>query len=83
MIDLALVKKPILACVCDVSAVREMGRGLSDHHVVVCKVRLVSAWIKRREGVNGARRIRSGKLREDQYMEGDGRCLANRRIDLG
>ena len=42
---------------------RGMGRGLSDHHVVLCKVRLVGAWIKRREGVVWARRIRSEKLR--------------------
>ena len=32
----------------DVRAVRGMGRVLSDHHVVLCKVRLMSMWIKRR-----------------------------------
>ena len=46
-----------------------MGRGLSDHYVIVCKVRLVRAWIKRREVVVGARRIRSEKMREHQYRE--------------
>ena len=41
-----------------------------DHYVVRCKVRLmVGAWIKRREVVVGARRIRSEKLREHQYRE--------------
>ena len=35
-----------------------MGRGLSDHHVVLCKVRSVGTWIKRREVMVGARRIR-------------------------
>ena len=35
----------------------------------MCKVRLVGAWIKRREEVVGARRIRSEKLREYQYRE--------------
>ena len=43
-----------------------MGLELSDH-VILCKVRLAGGWIKRREVVNGARRIRSEKLREHQY----------------
>ena len=47
-----------------------MGRGLSDHYVVLCNVRLVGAWTKRREVVVEARRIRSKKLREHQYREG-------------
>ena len=51
----------------DVRAVRGMGRGLSDHYVVLCKVRLVGAWIKRREVVVGAKRIRGEKLREHLY----------------
>ena len=38
-----------------------MGPGLSDHYVVLCKVRLVEARIKRREVVIEARRIRSEK----------------------
>ena len=29
-----------------------MGRGLSDPYVVLCKVRLVGAWIKRRDDVD-------------------------------
>ena len=39
MIDLVLVKKDMLCYVHDVRAVRGMGQGLSDHHVVLCKVR--------------------------------------------
>ena len=35
MIDLELVKKDILRYVQDVRAVRAMGRGLSDHHVIL------------------------------------------------
>ena len=31
--------------------------------------------------VNGAREIRSEKLREHQYMEGYARCLERKRID--
>ena len=56
-------------------AVRGMGRDLSEHYVVLCKVRLVGAWIKRREVVVEARRIRSEKLREHQYLEGYDRSL--------
>ena len=41
MIDLVLVKKDMLCYVQDVRTVRRMGQGLSDHHVVLCKVRLV------------------------------------------
>ena len=41
MIDLVLVRRDMLRYVQDVRAVRGMGRGLSTHHVVLCKVRLV------------------------------------------
>ena len=61
--DFVLVKKDMLQ---DVRAVSGMGQGLSDHHVVLCKVKLVEAWIKRREVVVGGRSIRSEKLKEDQ-----------------
>ena len=43
MIGLVLVKKHMLCFVKDVRAVRGMGQELSDHHVVLCKVRLVGA----------------------------------------
>ena len=49
MIDLVLVKRDMLSYVQDVRALRGMGRSLSDHHVVLCKIRLVESWIKRRE----------------------------------
>ena len=49
-----------------VRAVGGMGRSPSNHHVVLCNVRLVGAWIKRREVVVGDRSIRIEKLREDQ-----------------
>ena len=49
---------------------RGIGRRLSDHHVVLFKVKLVGSWIKRGEVVVGAKRIRSEKLREHQYREG-------------
>ena len=50
MIDLVLVKRDILRYIHEQRTMRGMGRGLSDHHVVLYKVRLVGAWIKRREG---------------------------------
>ena len=75
MIDFVLVKTDMLRYVHEVKAVRGMGHGLSDHYVVVCKVRLVSAWNKRREVVAGARRIRSEKLKGHQYREGYARSF--------
>ena len=48
---------------------RGMGQGLSDHHMVLCKVRLVGPSIKRREVVVGAISIKSEKLRKDQYRD--------------
>ena len=80
MIDLVLLKKDMLLYVQDVKAVSGMGRGLSDHLVVLCKVRLVDAWIKRREAVNRARRVRREKLREHQYLEGYDRCMESKRV---
>ena len=55
--------------------------GLLNHHVVLCKVRLVGTWIKRREVVTGARRNRSEKLREHQYMEEYAWFLDGKRIE--
>ena len=63
MIDPVLVKKYMLRYVQDMRAVRRMGQYLLDHHAVLCKVRLVGSWVKRREVVDGARRIRSEKKR--------------------
>ena len=45
MIDQVLVKRDMLRYVQDVRVVRGMRRSLLDHHVVLCKVRLVGAWI--------------------------------------
>ena len=80
MIDLVLVKKDMLCYVQGMRAVRGMGRGFSDHHVVLCKVRSVGVWIKRRDVVVGARRNKSEKLIEHQYREGYARPLEGKRI---
>ena len=69
MIDLVLVKRDMLRYVQDVRTMRGMGQGLSDHHMVLCKVRLVGPSIKRREVVDGAMSIKSEKLRKDQYRD--------------
>ena len=47
---------------------------------VLCKVRLVGTWIKRKEVVDGARRITSKKLKEHQYREGYARSLEGKRV---
>ena len=78
MTDLVLVKKDMLQ---DVRAVRGMGEDLSDHHVVQCKVRLMCAWIKKKELVDGTWRIRNKKPRLIQYREGYTRCLHSRRAE--
>ena len=80
MIDLVLVKKDMLCFVQDVRAWRGIGRGISDYHVVLCKVRLVGTRIKRRVVVDGAR-IRSEKLREHQYREEYARSLEGKRVE--
>ena len=54
MIDLVLEKKDMLLYV---QGVRGMGCGLSYYHVVLRKVRSIGTWIKRREVVNGAKKI--------------------------
>ena len=48
MIYLTLLKRDTVRYVHDIRAVRGMRRGLSDHHVVLCKVSLVGAWTVRR-----------------------------------
>ena len=70
-----LVKRDILRYVQGVRAMRGMGRGLSNYHVVLCKVRLIGAWINRREVVVGGRRIKGKKLIEHQCREGYARSL--------
>ena len=81
IIDLEVVKRDMLQYLLDVRVVRGMGRGLSDHHVVLRKVRLVGTWIKRREMVVGARRAKSEKLREHQYREEYARSLEGKGVE--
>ena len=55
MIDLVLVKNMLRYIQDECSG--KNGRFLSGYHVVLRKVRLMAAWIKRKEAVGGARRI--------------------------
>ena len=61
--DLVLAKKYMLHYVQDERAMR---LGLKDHHVLRREVRFVGAWMKKRGVVDGARRIKSLKQRENQ-----------------
>ena len=63
LIDLVLVQKDMLCFIQDVRAVKGMRRDLSDHHMVLSKVRLVAAWITKREVVVEGRWIRREKQR--------------------
>ena len=51
MINLVLVKRDMMRYVQDVREVRGMGRSLSDHHDILCKVRLVvKRWLRGERG---------------------------------
>ena len=80
MIDLVLVKE-ILKYVLDVKSVRGLGMGLSDHYVVLCKIKLVEAWMKRKVIRKEVGRIKSEKLNEkgnkDKYLK----ALASKSVE--
>ena len=48
---------------------------------ILCKVRLVGAWIMRREVVIKAGRIKSEKLRKHRYREGYTRSLEGKELE--
>ena len=66
---------------CFVQDVRSVGGGLSDYQVLLCKFSLVGTCIKRRGVVDGARRIRSEKLRKHQFIEEYARSLEGKRVE--
>ena len=49
--------------------------------MVLCKVRLVGAWVRKRGMVDGARRIISEKRREDRYREVYTWSLEGKRVE--
>jgi hypothetical protein len=81
LIDLVLVKKEMLKYVMDVRAVRGLGMGISDHHVVLCKIKLVGAWMERKVSGMEVGRIRSERLNEQEYNEEYMRQLSNKVVD--
>ena len=80
MIDLVLLKRDMLRYVQYMWAVKEIGRGTLGNYVIMCKVRFLGAWTKRRKVVVGARRIKSENLREHQYREGYVRSLEGKGV---
>ena len=52
--------------VVDVKAIRGLNGGLSDHMIVLCKLKLVGEWIKRHDVEPKGRRIRSEKMIGDE-----------------
>ena len=48
---------------------------------MLCTVRLVGAWIKIREVMDGAKRIKSEKLKEHSYREGHAMSLERKRVE--
>jgi len=67
MIDYVMVRKEMLRDVCDVLSVRGLGGGLSDHMIVLCKMRMKGVWLKQQRRTNDAVRIKSERLREEMY----------------
>ena len=83
MIYRVFIKKDMLHYVQDMTAVRGMGQDRSDHHVILCKVkvRLMGSWINRRKVAGRGRRIGSEKLREHPYRERYARFLDRKRVE--
>ena len=47
----------------DMKTGRRLGCGISDHSMVLCKIKLVATFIKRSDDVNRAERIRSERTK--------------------
>ena len=81
LIDLVLVKKEMQKYVLDVKAVRGLGMGISDHYIVLCKIRLVGTWMEKKEIRKGVGRIKSEKLNEQGCKEKYVRTLVNKSVE--
>src|SRR5678816_1653157 len=79
MIDFVLVKK-MLKYVLDVKSVRGLGLGLSDHYVVLCKIKLVGAWMERKVIRKEVGKIKSEKLSEQGNKDKYVRTLASKSV---
>src|SRR5678816_3166872 len=80
MIDFVLVKKEMLKYVLDVKSVRGLGMGLSDHYVL-CKIKLVGAWMERKVIRKEVGKIKGEKLSEQDNKEKYVRALASKSVE--
>src|SRR5678815_1288391 len=81
MIDFVLVKKEMFKYVLDVKSVRGLGMGLSDHYVVLCKIKLVGAWMERKVMRKEVGKIKSEKLIEQDNKVKYLRALASKSVE--
>ena len=79
LIDLVLVKKDMLRDIVDVKALRGLNGGVSDHMIVLCKLKLIGAWVKKRELDCNVGRIRSEKLVSVEERREYGQMLESER----
>ena len=83
LIDVVLVKKEMLKYVMDVKSVRGMGMGISDHYIVLCKIKFVGAWMEKKGRGMEVGRIRSERLSEQSCKEEYSRILVSREVVCG
>ena len=69
MIDFVLVKKEMLKYVMDVRVVRGLSMDISDHIVVLCKIKLVGVWLEKKEVRKVVGRIKCEKLSDQVCKE--------------
>src|SRR5678815_5157894 len=81
MTDFVFVKKEMLKYVLDVKSVRGLGMGLSDHYVVLCKIKLVGAWTERKVIQKEVGKIKSEKLSEQGNKDKYVRALASKSVE--
>jgi hypothetical protein len=78
MIDVVLVKKEMLKYVMDVKSVRGLGMGISDHYIVLCKIKFVGAWMGKKVRRVEVGRLTSEKLSDQSYKEEYVRALMSK-----
>ena len=81
MIDLVLVKKEMLKYMLDVKSVRCLEMGLSDHYVVLCKIKLVGTWMERKVIRKEVGKIKSEKFSEQGNKDKYVRTLASKSVE--
>lgn len=82
LIDLVLVKKEMMRDILDVKAIRGLNGGISDHMIVLCKLRLIGSWVKKRQVECKVGRIRSERLTEAVKSQEYVRILEGRKEEM-